>query len=184
MVRSWVRTHAVVAVLLALGGIALTAFGVYWFAPQRLVLDQRVDEGLPSALAGSSEPGQADAAEPDASAGRHTLASGSFRSLEHATSGRATLIELADGHRFLRLEDLHTSNGPDLRVYLTDQPLSDDWHVWDDGEIVDLGALKGNVGSSNYLIAAGVDLSRLETAVIWCRRFTVGFGVAPLDHAS
>lgn len=181
MVRSWVRTHVVVAVLLALGGIALVAFGVYWFAPQRLVLDQRVDEGLPSTIAGSSEP-QEDAAK--ASAGRHTLASGQFLSLEHATSGRATLIELADGRRFLRVEDLDTSNGPDLRVYLTDQPLSEDWHVWDDGELVDLGALKGNVGSSNYLIPVGVDLSRFETAVVWCRRFTVGFGEAPLDHAS
>jgi hypothetical protein len=112
------------------------------------------------------------------------LASGRFRSLEHGTSGRAELIELADGRRFLRLDDLDTSNGPDLRVYLTDQPLSDDWHVWDDGEVVDLGSLKGNVGSSNYLIPVGVDLPRFQTAVVWCRRFTVGFGVAPLDPES
>jgi hypothetical protein len=94
------------------------------------------------------------------------------------------VLELADGRRFLRLENLDTSNGPDLRVYLTDQPLSDDWHVWDDGVIVDLGALKGNVGSSNYEISAGMDLSRFRTAVVWCRRFEVGFGVAPLDLAS
>ena len=73
-----------------------------------------------------------------------------------------------------------TSNGPDLRVILTDQPHSDDWHVWDDGEVVDLGPLKGNIGSSNYEIPRGLDLGDLETAVIWCRRFSVGFAVAPL----
>jgi hypothetical protein len=187
MVRSWVRAHALAAALLALGGIAAIGFGVYWFAPQRLVLDQRVDEARPSALPGSSSsrrPGEAEGAEAEALGGQLTLASGRFRSLEHGTSGRAELIELADGRRFLRLDDLDTSNGPDLRVYLTDQPLSDDWHVWDDGEVVDLGSLKGNVGSSNYLIPVGVDLPRFQTAVVWCRRFTVGFGVAPLDPES
>jgi hypothetical protein len=184
MVPRWLRSHAVGAAVLAVGGIALLTFGVYWFAPQRLVLDRRVEEGLPSVHAPSSDPAQTDAVDPDASAGRRTVASGAFRSLEHGTSGRAALIELGDGRRFLRLEDLDTSNGPDLRVYLTDQPLSDDWHVWDDGEFVDLGALKGNVGSSNYLVPAGVDLWRFETAVVWCRRFTVGFGVAPLDDGS
>ena len=183
MVRPWLRSHAVGVAILAMGGIALLAFGIYWFAPQRLVLDRRVDEGLPSVDPASSVPARTDA-EPDTSAGSRTVASGTFRSLEHGTSGRAAVFELADGRRFLRLEDLDTSNGPDLRVYLTDQPLSDDWHVWDDGAFVDLGALKGNVGSSNYLIPVGVDLSRFQTAVVWCRRFTVGFGVAPLDHAS
>jgi hypothetical protein len=104
--------------------------------------------------------------------------------LEHDASGRAIVVELADGRRFLRLEDLATSNGPDLRVYLTDRPLSDDLFVWDDGAFVDLGALKGNVGSSNYEIGADLDLSRFRTAVVWCRRFTVGFGVAPLHPGS
>jgi len=91
------------------------------------------------------------------------------------------VLEIEDGSRFLRLEGLETSNGPDLRVILTDQPVSDDWHVWDDGEYLDLGALKGNVGSSNYAIPNDLDLAGFETAVIWCRRFSVGFGVAPLE---
>ena len=68
-------------------------------------------------------------------------------------------------------------------MILTDQPLSDDWDVWDDGELVDLGPLKGNIGSSNYEIPPSVDLGDFETAVIWCRRFSVGFGVAPLGSS-
>ena len=109
------------------------------------------------------------------------LASGDLRTLEHATTGLVRIVELEDGSRFVRLEDLDTSDGPDLRVYLTDQPLSDDWGVWDDGRHVDLGALKGNVGDSNYRIPEHVDLSEFRTAVIWCRRFTVGFAVAPIS---
>jgi hypothetical protein len=46
---------------------------------------------------------------------------------------------------------------------------------------VDLGKLKGNKGNQNYTLPADLDLSRYRSAVIWCKRFAVGFGVAPLD---
>jgi hypothetical protein len=126
----------------------------------------------------SADDGPADDA---ASSGSVTLAQGEFSSLEHTTTGAAVVLELEDGSRFLRLDDLDTSNGPDLRVYLSSVPAQDDWYVYDDGDFVDLGALRGNIGSSNYAIPADVDLSRFESAVVWCRRFSVGFGVAPLD---
>jgi Electron transfer DM13 len=35
--------------------------------------------------------------------------------------------------------------------------------------------------SQNYAIPAGTDLSAFKSAVIWCRRFAVGFGVASLQ---
>jgi hypothetical protein len=181
-------------VAVAVGG--LLAFTLYWFAPWNLFFDRRVDEALPAAAGvvqdGMGESGEegapgegADAMAGDASASEPvTLVSGEFRSLEHGTTGAALLIELPDGTRFLRLEGLETSNGPDLRVYLSSVPAQDDWYVYDDEEFVDLGPLKGNIGSSNYEIPADVDLSAFETAVVWCRRFSVGFGVAPLLDAA
>src|ERR671919_617005 len=77
----------------------------------------------------------------------------------------------ADGRRFLRFEGFETSNGPDLLVYLSSKEPSgtDDWHGYD-RDFVDLGVLKGNVGSQNYRIPDGVDLDRYSTAVVWCRR--------------
>jgi Electron transfer DM13 len=186
--RGTIRRHprgtAMAALLIAvLGGLAL-----YWFAPWNLFVDRRVDEALPSAFAevpatGSpvSDPGDPSGPPAEQGSGRPaTLAQGNFTSLEHTTTGTAVVLELEDGRRYLRLEDLETSNGPDLRVILSDQPLSDNWHVWDDGEVVDLGALKGNLGSSNYEIPPSLDLGDFQTAVIWCRRFSVGFAVAPL----
>jgi hypothetical protein len=184
------RRTAIVGVVL----VVLVALGLWWFAPWNLFVDRTVDEALP----GVSEPvggsqalqdesasgGETSASEGAEGAGPLTLALGGFGGLEHETAGMALIVELEDGSRFLRLQDLETSNGPDLRVILTDQPVSEDWDVWDDGEYVDLGALKGNLGSSNYEIPANVDLRDFETAVIWCRRFSVGFGVAPLEPAS
>ncbi|HEY7660123.1 MAG TPA: DM13 domain-containing protein [Actinomycetota bacterium] len=181
-----IRRHPGRAAILLVALAAAVGVALYWFAPWNLVIDRRVDEAPPGASGPAptdtvpTESGEAPAAEPGAT-GRVTLARGDLRSLEHTTTGSVVLLRLEDGRRFLRLEDLETSNGPDLRVVLTDQPLSDDWDVWDDGALVDLGALEGNIGSSNYEIPAAVDLDRFETAVIWCRRFSVGFAVAPLD---
>lgn len=175
------RTAAVTIVVVAIG-----AFALYWFAPWNLFIDKRVDEALPGAAApaGGSEP-EEETTDGQVAGGTQAdpvmLAMGEFASLEHETSGTALIIELKDGRRFLRLQGLETSNGPDLRVYLSSVPAQDDWYVYDDGRFVDLGGLKGNLGSSNYEIPPNVDLSDFETAVIWCRRFSVGFGVAPLE---
>jgi hypothetical protein len=45
---------------------------------------------------------------------------------------------------------------------------------------VSLGPLKGNIGDQNYTVPADVDLSRYRAATIWCQRFGVNFGTAPL----
>ena len=57
----------------------------------------------------------------------------------------------AAGSRFVRLENLDTSNGPDLFVYLSTNPPDGPEGRFDD-DYVNLGRLQGNVGSSNYLI--------------------------------
>jgi hypothetical protein len=110
------------------------------------------------------------------------LLSGAFRGLEHETSGMARVLEGADGARTLRLERLRTSNGPELVVMLSATPASDDsWTSYGEGETLVLGPLKGNLGSQNYEIPAGTDLSRWRSVVVWCQRFSVAFGAAPLD---
>ena len=189
-IRSFAKAHRGATAAIVAGALVLSGLGIWWFAPQTLFFDQRVDEAIPTVAAPSAEPPaspvEETASPPPAAeeASAVELARGDFRSLEHSSSGAAVILELEDGSRFLRLEDLKTSNGPDLIVILTDQPVSDDWNVWDDGEVLDLGPLTGNVGSSNYEIPADVDLSRYQTAVVWCRRFRVGFAVAPLEPPS
>lgn len=90
----------------------------------------------------------------------------------HNAEGQAKVIKLGDGSNFLRLEDFRSTNGPDLYVYLsTDKGNSD---------FVNLGRLKGNIGDQNYKIPEGVDLSKYNTAVIWCQAFSVLFGSAEL----
>jgi len=109
------------------------------------------------------------------------LARGDFESAEHDTSGTAVVLSLADGRRFVRLEELATSDGPDLHVWLTDRPSGGDWHSYDDGRYVRLGPLKANHGNQNYEIPAEVSLSGLRSVVVWCDRFDVAFGTAAVE---
>lgn len=189
----FIGRHRVATAIAGVLGAGLLAFVLFWFQPQKLFLDTTVSEALPSAgpTAPATEspagPGPSPGGTPEAPSpaapspepGPVTLAEGAFRSLEHATTGRALIVELPDGSRVLRFEDLDTSNGPDLRVYLSELPPNLGWHDYDE-RFVDLAALKGNLGDQNYVIPDDVDLSKIQSTVVWCRRFSVGFGVAPL----
>ena len=106
-------------------------------------------------------------------------ASGSFIDRSHPTEGSVRVLGDGSGLRFLRLEDFRTDNGPDLNVYLSTAPPDAPAGDFDD-DFVDLGDLKGNVGSQNYEIPAGLDLDRYSTVTIWCVRFGVVFGAADL----
>ncbi|MEU9671136.1 DM13 domain-containing protein [Streptomyces bobili] len=178
----------VIAVLVvAVGGVG---FGLYWFQPWKLWQDETVEEALPEVVISSAPPVPATSDEPSQSPapapGPHMLASGDLISHEHETSGTVKLVRLADGTHVVRLENLDTSNGPDLRVWLTDAPVKQGqagWHVFDDGEYVSLGKLKGNKGSQNYALPEGVDPSAYSSVSIWCDRFDVSFGAAELELA-
>ena len=169
-ITSAVSEHRRAATVVVVAGLALLIFVLVWFQPQKLFIEETVNESLPSVA--PTETGTL-ARDPK------TLRSGSFRSLEHRTTGTASLVRLADGSVVLRFEDLDTSNGPDLRVYLSERPPDLGWHDYGE-EFIELGKLKGNRGDQNYRVPAGTDLSRYRSAVIWCVRFTVGFGVAGL----
>ncbi|CCK32235.1 secreted protein [Streptomyces davaonensis JCM 4913] len=171
------------ALVVAVAGVG---FGLYWFQPWKLWQDETVEEALPVAVGTSAPPTAVDpsaSADPSATPGPRILALGELISHEHDTSGSVKLVRLADGSHVVRLENLDTSNGPDLRVWLTDAPVKEGtagWRVFDDGRYVSLGKLKGNKGSQNYVVPADLDLTRYSSVSIWCDRFDVSFGAAEL----
>jgi Electron transfer DM13 len=176
-----IRRHPGRTALLGLLALAVVVAGFLWFRPDRLFTDREVNEGIPGA-AGPPAVDSGSGSGTEAGVASTTLAQGSFTSLEHETRGRALVVETADGRRFLRFENFETSDGPDLLVYLSSKiPAgSDDWYGYDQ-DFVDLGELKGNVGDQNYEIPRDVDVERYSTAVVWCRRFEVGFAAAELS---
>lgn len=114
------------------------------------------------------------------------LAAGTLISHEHNTVGSVQLVQLEDGGHVLTLQGLETSDGPDLRVVLSNAPVlpgEDGWHLFDDDRYLDLGSLKGNIGDQLYTVPAGTDLAAYSSVSIWCERFSVSFGAAALVAA-
>jgi hypothetical protein len=161
---TWVTLAVVVAGLVV--GLAL-------FEPWRAFTSSYLDESAPVA----STP---TASTPTPPAQPVILAEGAFVSQEHDTAGTARVLALPGGERILRLEGFSTSDGPDVHVWLSDAPAGGEWATYDDGHYVPLGQIKATDGNHNYVIPAEADLTGLRSAVIWCDRFNVAFGSAPL----
>lgn len=146
----WVVGGVVVAVAVV-AAVAVGYFGVH-----TLVLDETVDEDMPTFASGAvveDEP----------------AATSSFEARDKSGEGTVTL--LTDGTQtFVRFEDdFSTDNGPDLYAVAVVG-----------GERVELGTLKGNRGAQNYELPAEVDPAEVEAVQVWCKRFDSTFVEAPL----
>jgi hypothetical protein len=104
------------------------------------------------------------------------IATGEFKGADdfHFGRGQALLIETAPNAYTLRFEDFSVRNGPDLFVYLSQDPGGYT------GDALELGRLKATDGSFNYEIPPGTDISQFKSAIVWCKPFSVLFAAAPL----
>jgi hypothetical protein len=155
---------------LALTVLAIALFAAWYaFRPERLVVNHRVNESFPAGENPSSA---------------QVLESGTFYGVVHPTTGTATIYRLGNGDRILRFTNFSTSNGPNVHVYLLAANDAKDSATVRRADFIDLGTIKGNIGDQNYSLSTDLDLSKYRAVSIWCKRFAVNFGAAPLrsDH--
>ena len=159
----WTRRQVV---LTALGA---TAVIVGWaaFRPELLFVNRKVSEMFPGLGTAASPP--------------PALLTGRFHGVAHQTHGVASLYQLPDGGRVLRLTDFQTSNGPDVRVYLIVAPDATNNDTVTNRGFIEVSRMKANEGDQNYPLPADLDLSRYHAVTIWCDRFRVNFATAPLS---
>ena len=157
-------THWRLAAAAVTAGLAITVvFVLVYFQPQDLFINHSVDQARPARAV--------------------IIRQGSFRSGEHATTGVAQLLSFPGGLTTLRLAPFRTSNGPAVHVWLSAAgPGAANGTVAASAHL-DLGALKGNIGAQNYPVPRAADPGLYRTVVIWCERFSVTFGYAPLTRA-
>jgi hypothetical protein len=94
----------------------------------------------------------------------------------HRAAGTAAVFRLPDDGLVVRLEDVDLQSVPEAYVHLV--PRAD--ATTPGRRSIDLGPLKGNVGSSNYRVPrrADVDPDRSWTVLVWCRPFASPVGAA------
>ncbi|MDM5187329.1 DM13 domain-containing protein [Bacillus sp. DX4.1] len=143
--------------------------GILWslFRPEKLFIDKHVNEVLPQTEMNSHETKQ----QPE-----RIISEGQFQNGVHETTGTATIHQLADGKRVLRLSNFSTSNGPDVRVVLVPTNRLKNNEDVKNHRYIELGKLKGNKGDQNYEIPEGIDVSTYGSVSIWCKRFNENFG--------
>ncbi|MFC9334813.1 DM13 domain-containing protein [Arthrobacter sp. NPDC057009] len=185
-------------VIAAAAGAVVVALGLALFKPWLLFIDVRVDEQLPTVAAStvavspspertapSAGPKLPSGSPSTAPAGPIQLAEGRLISHEHATSGTVRIVRQSGGSRVLTLENLDTSNGPDVHVWLSAADVVEGtagWFTAGSAEHYDLGLIKGNQGNQVYAIPDDVDLARYRSVDLWCVQFSVSFGAAQLSR--
>jgi len=98
--------------------------------------------------------------------------SGTFSNGPYGTVSGKAGIYLQNGQYKLALENLMSSNGPDLHVYLSRemQPVN----------YIDLGRLQSTSGHQVYPVTGTPDFSQYKYALVHCQRFNHLFGSAEL----
>lgn len=97
---------------------------------------------------------------------------GTFQNGPYGTVAGRAMVYQTNGKWQLKLTDLASSNGPDLKVYLSKeiQPLN----------FIKLGDLKSTTGNQVYDITGNPDFMQYKYALIHCEQFNHLFGSAEL----
>ena len=162
--KSWISRKRL---LLGLIGAPVLVSAWWAFRPEKLFINKKVNEAAPFGTDSEPQP----------------VYTGRLEGKAHATRGRATIYQSAQGRRYLRLSDFATSNGPNVHVLLAhaeDKALEQEI-VKGNVDWLELGSLKGNQGDQNYDLPVTADLQQYQAVVIYCERFHAIFGVARLE---
>jgi hypothetical protein len=185
-------------------GLAIAVVAFLAFRPDKLFVDDAVDESLADAFTtttaqavppkpATSTTAAAETTQPAAESTPSTtvpptttttapaapvqVSMGAFYGIDHSAEGTAAVYE-QDGTYVLRFEDdTDIQNGPDLHVWVLS---SADYEGGTPPDYIDLGKIKGNVGGQNYELPAEFDPNEHRFVLIWCERFSVPFAAAPL----
>ena len=184
-----------------LGVLAIPVVGFAWWLGSPLFFDKTVDEDFPLTVDADIPTGVDRAAAevvmetaskmdspmtesmPSGMEAATKLRAGVFRNADsfHKGSGDVSIYQLADGSYLLRVEEFAVTNGPGLRIMLSDHADPMSKSAFQDSKYVELDKLKGNIGNQNYPIPADIDTLSYSSVVIYCKPFHVLFSVAPLN---
>lgn len=98
---------------------------------------------------------------------------GQFSGLsDHETTGTVTVMKTDDGYIIKLEEDFRFDGAPDPKVALGNDG------KYDPATLIQL--LKSNSGAQTYAVPDSIDTAAYNEVYIWCEKYSVGLGVAPI----
>jgi hypothetical protein len=152
---------------MAWSAFALVVLLALWYAfrPEKLFVNQRVNEPPPASLAQTVP-----------------LYTGSFQSGARATSGRATVYRESDGTRVLTLSNFSAPPEATLQVLLVDTNAANDPNLGSsDGHQRRIGEIKTGLTELSYPLPGDIDVNRWNSVVIYADSLHAVFATARLD---
>lgn len=110
------------------------------------------------------------------------LKSGDFVDFDNVHQGEGGVVLVQDGDQQILkfVNHFYVTPGPDLYVWLIENPTPKTAQDVKDSPHVQLAKLKSPSGKQSYKIPADIDMSQYSSVVIWCLEFGVLFAHAPL----
>lgn len=109
------------------------------------------------------------------------LATGKFHPVAHRGGGAATVFQMPDGRRVLRLVHVQTGERNDLQVCLVAAADCPDNETVERAGFVTLGSFQSAQANQSFNIQAELDLDRYRAVTIWNPKYRVNFTTAPLS---
>jgi hypothetical protein len=123
-----------------------------------------------------------DQALPSVTAATRTQG-GAFRRLDALrwATGSVDVYQWPDNRKLVRLEEFAAARGPDLRVVLSAAPNPQTPEEMQLNNLdLELGPLKGNIGSQQFELPPDIDLTQYASVVIFSPLVNLVFSSAPL----
>ncbi len=92
---------------------------------------------------------------------------------DHVTTGSVTVAKTDEGYVITLEDNFNFDGAPDPKVALGKDG------TYDPSTLI--RALDSNSGKQSYIVPAGIDVSLFNEVYIWCEKYSVGLGVAPLN---
>lgn len=108
------------------------------------------------------------------------LALGRFHPASHKGYGVATVYQRANGTYLLQLNGLHTTDRPDLLLFVISLPDAFDNETVLAADQISLGSLPISGGDQTYALPAKFDPTRYSAVTVWSPKYQVNFTTAAL----
>lgn len=108
------------------------------------------------------------------------MAPATFQKKTYALKGSVTVEHRGDQTVLVFSDDFKTKKGPDLKVFLSKNAVSDATGSNATTDAIRLGALTSNKGAQEYVLPAGVTLSDYSSVLVHCEAFSKLWGGADI----